>query len=214
MLAYLCEKYPDIEKHVVFADTGWEHTDATEWCNKIADHFGLTLHLVRNKNKTFFQMVSHRRMFPGMQLRQCTSDLKRGPIQTWTRNNIKDPLIINCMGMRSEESIGRSKMKRLKRNKTMTNRKRTVWDWLPIKDWSEQQVLQYLSDKQIPLHPAYQYLRRFSCRVCIFMTKHDLRAVAKHDPDAIKIISRIESEIGFNMFSSGPIESIINNRTK
>ena len=30
--------------------------------------------------KTFFDMVEHRQMFPSPKNRQCTSDLKRGPI--------------------------------------------------------------------------------------------------------------------------------------
>lgn len=209
MLAYLCDKYPDVEKRVVFADTGWEHQDAVEWCKKIVSMFGLKLHTCSNPNKTFLQMVEHRGMFPGMGTRQCTSDLKRGPIQTWTRRNVSDKVIINCMGMRAEESSSRAQMPRLKRNRAMTNSKRTVWDWLPIKDWSEQHVLQYLSQRQIPLHPVYKHLRRFSCRVCIFMTKRDLQAVAKHDPEAIKIISDVESRIQFTMFPAGTIQTII-----
>jgi 3'-phosphoadenosine 5'-phosphosulfate sulfotransferase (PAPS reductase)/FAD synthetase len=43
MLAVLCEKYPDAKKVVVFADTGWEHKDAEEWCRKIVGMFGLEL---------------------------------------------------------------------------------------------------------------------------------------------------------------------------
>lgn len=206
MLALICEKYPDIDKRVVFADTGWEHPDAEEWARNIVSMFGLTLEVCRNPNKTFLTMSERRGKFPGMQTRQCTSDLKRGPINTWMRNNISDRLIINCMGMRSEESTNRAKMKRLCRNQSETNSKRTVWNWLPIKDWSEMEVLQYLAERNIPLHPVYQYLRRFSCRVCIYMTKNDLIQVQKHDPEAIEIISRIEEKIGFTMFMGSNIK--------
>ena len=112
MLAYLCEQYPDIKKHVVFADTGWEHEDAEEWSRSIVEGiFGLKLNVARSKTKTFLTMAENRGMFPGMNQRQCTSDLKRDPIMTWVRNNVNDQLIVNCMGIRSEESTNRAKKK-------------------------------------------------------------------------------------------------------
>jgi DNA sulfur modification protein DndC len=208
MLAFLCEKYPHITKHVVYADTGWEHEGTEEWCKSIVEKFGLTLHVVRNPNKTFLTMVENRKKFPGMQQRQCTSDLKRGPVETWIRRNVKDPVIINCLGMRSEESAGRAKQKKLKRNRS-SNSKRTIWDWLPIKDWKEHQVYDFLSERNIPLHKVYNYLRRFSCRVCIFMTEHDLNQVQKNDPEAVDIIDLLENKIDFTMFQKGNIKSIV-----
>lgn len=210
MLAYLCENYPDVKKHVVFADTGWEHTDAESWSREIVGMFGLPLHVVRNPNKTFLTMAERRGKFPGMQQRQCTSDLKRDPINTWIRNNVTDPLVINCMGLRSEESSNRKKKKRLTRNKRETNSRRTLWDWLPIKDWTEAQVMEYLAAKGIPLHPVYKHLRRFSCRVCIYMSQHDLQQVQQHDPQAIAIIDQLEQKTVFTMFQAGRITEIIN----
>lgn len=209
MLFYLCEKYPDIKKHVIFADTGWEHPDAEDWARKIVSMAGLELNVCRNPNKTFLSMSEKRGKFPGMTTRQCTSDLKRGPIATWIRRNVKDKKIINCMGMRSSESTGRAKMKALVRNKLETNKVRTVWNYLPIHDWSDEKVFEYLKDKGVPLHPVYQHLRRFSCRICIYMTQHDINQVAKHDPEAINIISNIEEKIGFNFFQKGPIKTLI-----
>lgn len=209
MLAYLCENYPDVKKHVVFADTGWEHKDAEAWCREIVSRFGLPLNVCRNPNKTFLTMVLNRGKFPAPEQRQCTSDLKRGPIQTWIRRNVADTVIVNCMGMRAQESTGRAKLRRLKRNAAMTNGKRVVWDWLPIHNWTEVQVLQYLADRDIPLHPVYSYLRRFSCRVCIYMTDHDLRQVNKHDPEAISIVSRLEEEIQFTMRPGKSVEQIV-----
>lgn len=211
MLAWICENYPDAKKHVVFADTGWEHTDAENWCKSIVSGFGLQLITVRNLNKTFLTMVDKRGMFPGMQTRQCTSDLKRGPIHTWIRRNIKDKLIINCLGIRSEESTSRKRQKKLSRNKSACNSKRTVWDWCPIKDWTEKEIYAYLALKNIPLHPAYKYLKRFSCRVCIYMSKQDVNNVAINDPEAIDIIDHLEIKTGFTMFQSGGIRTLINN---
>lgn len=208
MLAFLCENYPDIKKHVVFADTGWEHTDAETWCRGIVERFGLKLNVVRNKNKTLLTMAEKRGKFPGMQQRQCTSDLKRDPIVSWIRQNVKDPVVVNCMGIRSEESAGRAKQKTLKRNRRETNSKRTIWDWNPIKDWTADQVFAYLKSKDIPLHPVYKYLNRFSCRVCIFMQQHELKAVKQHDPEAFDMIAKLERKINFHMTTSGFLDQL------
>lgn len=209
MLAYLCEKYPNVPKRVILSDTGWEHEGTVEWCESIVAKFGLTLEVTRNTNKTFLTMAENRGKFPGMNQRQCTSDLKRDPIARWTRQNVSDPVIVNCMGIRSEESSGRAKQKRLKRNSRESNSKRTIWDWQPIKDWTETQVLDYLKEKGIPLHPVYGHLRRFSCRMCIFMGQHEIEQVAKHDPQAIEIISRIEEKIGFSFLQSGYLKDLL-----
>jgi 3'-phosphoadenosine 5'-phosphosulfate sulfotransferase (PAPS reductase)/FAD synthetase len=209
MLAYLCEHYPDVKKHVVFADTGWEHPGTEQWCRDLVARFGLELHVVRSSTKTFLTMAQKRGMFPGMNERQCTSDLKRDPIVKWIRNNVKDPLVINCSGIRSEESSKRKKIKKLKRNLRETNSKRTIWDWCPIKDWTEEDVLAFLAVRQLPLHPVYKYLRRFSCRVCIFMTLADLQAVQLHDPEAIQTIHTIEQEIGFSFKPEGYLKDLL-----
>lgn len=210
MLAFLCEKYPDMPKRVVFADTGWEHDGTEDWCRQIVARFGLELHVVRSATKTFLTMAEKRGKFPGMNQRQCTSDLKRDPIIKWVRQNVKDPVVINCMGIRSEESTGRAKAKTMKRNSRETNSKRTVWDWNPIKDWTEAEVLAYLEDRGLPLHPVYQHLRRFSCRMCIYMTQHDREQVQKHDPKAVQIIHEIEQKIGFSFFQDGYLADLLN----
>lgn len=208
MLNYICEKYPDIKKHVVFANTGWEYPEIEDWCKSIVSRFNLKLNIVKNPNKDFLSMVRNRGKFPAPAYRQCTSDLKRGPIQTWIRNNIKDTVIVNCMGMRAEESPHRKKMKKLYRDKVMTNSKRTVWNYLPIHEWPVKKVVDYLKEKQIPLHPVYKYLDRLSCQVCIYMKKSDILQVKKYNPEAIKIISKLEREINFSLFPDNFIEDI------
>ncbi len=210
MLAFLCEKYPDLPKRVVFADTGWEHDGTEDWCRQLVARFGLELHVVRSQTKTFLTMAENRGKFPGMQQRQCTSDLKRDPIIKWVRNNVTDPVVINCMGIRSDESTGRAKQKTLKRNKRETNSMRTVWDWNPIKDWTEAQVFAYLEDRGLPLHPVYKHLRRFSCRMCIYMNQHDREQVQKHDPKAVQIIHELEQKIGFSFFQDGYLADLLN----
>lgn len=47
MLAYLCEQFPNIKKHVVWADTGFEYPDHDKWCAEISKRFGLEVHRVK-----------------------------------------------------------------------------------------------------------------------------------------------------------------------
>lgn len=211
MLAELCRKYPNAKKYVVYADTGFEHVkpvSAEEWSRQIAARFGLPLYVVRNKNKTYLQMVERRKMFPSPQYRQCTSDLKRDPINTWIRQSIKNGLIserfvVNCTGIRADESVSRSKQKPLSRNRRLSTAGRRVWNWMPIFRATLAEVLEGLRDREIPLHPVYVYaggyLRRFSCRVCIFSTDADLHAIRANDPEAFDLVASLEQRIGYTM---------------
>jgi len=216
MLALLCERYPNTTKHVVMADTGWEHPDALDWSRSISARFGLQLHVVHNPNKTFLSMVEKRGKFPSPAQRQCTSDLKRDPIRTFIRRSFPahDPIqprrvVVNAIGLRADESPSRARKKCLALNTSLTCGEREVWDWHPILGWSEQQVRAYLAERNIPLHPVYGHLRRFSCRVCIYMGKRDLQAVHAHDPDAIDLIAALEQRTGFTMKPDGSVYDLI-----
>ncbi|MCK5235672.1 MAG: phosphoadenosine phosphosulfate reductase family protein [Deltaproteobacteria bacterium] len=218
MLLYICETLPQYKKHIVYADTGWEHLDTWEWCQQLVRQararYRLTtaeleIHRVASSTKDFISMVRQREMFPSPKYRQCTSDLKRGPIQTWLRNNIKSPHIISAMGLRSEESAARAKKAQVSINKTLTNSKREVIDWLPIQDWPEEEVRRYVYSAGFGLHPVYNYLNRFSCRVCIFNNARELAAIEVNDPSSINLISEIEEEIGFTMNPNGSVRELI-----
>ena len=65
---------------------------------------GLRFELVR-AGKTFFEMVEARGYWPSPQYRQCTSDLKRGPIERRIRQLVRETgrnLVVSCMGLRAE----------------------------------------------------------------------------------------------------------------
>ena len=69
------------------------------------------------------------------------------------------------------------------------------------------------------MHPVYLpeyhsdgttggYLRRFSCRVCIFASD-DLRSIYQHDREAFNLVSQLETETGFTMKPSGSLVQIL-----
>lgn len=225
MLATIVENYPKAKKYVVMADTGFEHDDAIEWSKKIVESFGLTLNVVQanwkdGTVKTFQGMVRDRKKFPSSSCRQCTSDLKRDPIYKWIRNNVSEPIIINAMGLRADESRNRAAKRVFSFNKRLSTkvinyqRKRTAFDWLPIHTWTTDEVISYLGDKDIELHPAYSYLPRFSCRLCILMRTKDIVAVYHNDRPAFDMVSDLEKEIGFTMRNGESLVQLITGELK
>ena len=109
MLGFIRDNFPEVKTYVVMADTGFEHVrpiTAEDFARQSAERFGLPLHVVRNPNKTYLQMVERRGKFPSSANRQCTSDLKRGPIEKFIRH-LNEKVIVNCTGIRAAESPAR-----------------------------------------------------------------------------------------------------------
>jgi len=72
----------------------------------------------------------------------------------------------------------------------------------------------------VRLHPVYVpeyhkdgttggYLRRFSCRVCIFSTDADLRAIYENDRVAFEQVSHLESKLGYTMRPGASLVQIV-----
>ncbi|WP_447870696.1 hypothetical protein [Serratia fonticola] len=79
--------------------------------------------------KTFLGMVERRGMWPSAQHRQCTSDLKRGPIEKFIRQDMKSRgggIAVNCMGLRAAESAARSRRTPFKAKPVQTVKGRIV----------------------------------------------------------------------------------------
>ena len=149
MYAIVRELVPDEQIAVIHANLGrheWTGIEA-----HIRANIAHPLHVVR-ASKTFSEMVRHRAKtrpdvpsFPSASQRQCTSDLKRGPIYKFIRghmNEHKTVLGINCMGLRAEESPARRSREDWRVNRTLSNRKRTVYDWLPVQRLATAEVFE------------------------------------------------------------------------
>jgi len=212
MLGLVRENFTHCTTYGVIADTGFEHqrpVSAVDWARQRCEELGVSLSVVRNPTRTYLEMVELRRMFPSAQFRQCTSDLKRGPIDKFIRA-LPERVIINCIGIRAEESNPRSRLTSWKANERLTTRRRSAYNWLPIFDQSLKDVLDWHRVSKMPLHPIYVpeyhwdgtvggYLRRLSCRLCIFSSDVDILAIHQHDRDAFELVSSIEQKIGFSM---------------
>jgi 3'-phosphoadenosine 5'-phosphosulfate sulfotransferase (PAPS reductase)/FAD synthetase len=166
---------------------------------------GIPVHTCQSR-RTLLQMIEERGMFPSPSQRQCTSDLKRGPIERTVRalvevrrkaQEIGADLIVNCMGMRAEESSSRAKLNTFKYNGRNSKAGREWWDWLPIHDWSVGRVFATIAEAGQEPHWAYSKgMTRLSCCFCIMASKHDLTTAAKLNPALYRRYVMLERSTG------------------
>ncbi len=197
MYLELSSYIPAHQIYVVHADlpkADWPGTSEHIEDTLLGHHFSI----VRAK-KTFFDMARHRGMWPSPQYRQCTSDLKRGPIEKAIRHYMKDnnlSLVINCMGIRAEESSSRAKATPFKYNKRNSKAGREWYDWLPIHEWTIDQVFARIqAANQVP-HWAYSKgMSRLSCCFCIMASKKDLKTASRLQPELFQEYVDLEKEL-------------------
>jgi 3'-phosphoadenosine 5'-phosphosulfate sulfotransferase (PAPS reductase)/FAD synthetase len=105
--------------------------------------------------------------------------------------------VVNIFGFRAEESPARAKRKVFARNARASTQSRTVWDWLPIFDWTEQQVWKDIRDSGVPYHWAYDKgMPRLSCTFCIFAPRNALLIAGRHNPELLARYVDVEKKIG------------------
>lgn len=196
--------------HAVLPEVEWpgvvEHIEAT---------IGSTPLVFARSGKTFFEMVEHRQRFPSPQQRQCTSDLKRGPIEREVRRYLKDHpeyggLVVNCMGMRAQESPGRKKLAAWKRNDGNSVAGREWWEWLPIHEIKTEEVFATIAAAGQEPHWAYgKGMSRLSCCFCIMASEADLTTAARLAPDLYRRYVETERRLGFTLsMSQRPLTDI------
>lgn len=201
MTAYLSELVPENQLLVVHA-----HLPEVEW-DGVRDHIKNTIGNLEYQEvqagKTFFQMVEHRGKFPSSATRQCTSDLKRGPIEVLIRRVCKErgiTWVVNCMGLRAEESTNRAKKAPFRMNKELSKAGRKVYNWLPIHRWTISMVWDAIHNAGQKGHWAYAAgMSRLSCCFCIMASKEDLRTAARLKPELFERYTATERKLNFTL---------------
>jgi DNA sulfur modification protein DndC len=153
--------------------------------------------------KTFKDMVIKRGMFPSPKYRQCTSDLKTGPIEKAIRAYCRVTgfkYIVNCMGIRAQESSNRAKQVPFTLSVRNSKAGRRWFNWLPIHDMDEKQVFATIAKAGQQPHWAYAAgMSRLSCVFCIMASKKDLQTAAKLMPVKFQEYIKLEKTIGYKM---------------
>lgn len=186
--------------HANLPGVEWEGTEA-----HVYRYLGAIRGITCTAVKTFFEMVRHRGMFPSPKYRQCTSDLKRGPIEKTIRNYLKAHpcfrgLVVNCMGLRAEESASRSKAVVFKFNVRNSKAGREWYDWLPIQEMTTEEVFQNIRAHGQQPHWAYAAgMTRLSCCFCIMSSQADIETAARLNPKLYREICELESEVNHTM---------------
>lgn len=190
---------------VVHADLGRVEWKGTRQLAEIqARHYGLRFEVVARSQNDLLDHVEARGKFPSSAARYCTSDHKRGPIRTLMTRlvrelSIEGPVqILNCMGLRAQESSARAKKTEFRFDApASTKTTRHVWEWLPILDWTADEVWADIRSSGVPYHFAYDLgMPRLSCCFCVLSTKSALVLAAQHNPELAAEYAAVELRIG------------------
>ena len=188
--------------HAPLGEVEWpqtiEHIQAT-----LPDGVPLILAPVTS-GKTLLDRVEERGMWPGIHQRWCTASHKRGPIERELRRHLKahprfGGLLVNCLGIRRDESAARAKRLPWRRNDRMSVAGREAFDWLPIFDLSTDDAFRVIRDAGQAPHWIYRHLSRCSCSFCIFSSPDDLRRAAELRPDLYQRYAQLERRIGHTL---------------
>lgn len=190
----------------VHADLGrmeWEGT--RELAEVQVRHYGLRFEVVKREQGDLLTQIGERGMFPDAARRYCTSDQKRGPVLKLTTKLVAEKRqdvsrrirVLNMMGLRAQESKSRALRSPCSLNERSTNTRREVWEWLPIHDWTEDQVWARIRQSGVRHHPAYDLgMPRLSCCFCILSSKSALVLAAQHNPELAAEYVAVEARIG------------------
>jgi 3'-phosphoadenosine 5'-phosphosulfate sulfotransferase (PAPS reductase)/FAD synthetase len=196
--------------HLVHADLGRAEWGITpDYVNSLATRTGLPLHITQRTAGDLIERIWQRWAavnyqkcpWPSKANRYCSSDGKRGPINRAINQFYPNGGEIVCaIGLRAEESKERAKKPLVEWREGNTTKKRKVINWLPIHEWSKEQVwacIHNLGDGKY--HPAYDFGNdRLSCALCIMGSHNDLMNGAMHNPDTYISLCEIEVVTGYS----------------
>jgi 3'-phosphoadenosine 5'-phosphosulfate sulfotransferase (PAPS reductase)/FAD synthetase len=179
------------------------HSDLgrTEWaeslpqCERLAERLGTELVVVRrqagdmldrwltrwaNNVERYCNLECVKLILPWSTaaMRFCTSELKTAVICRELVRRFPGQTIVSVAGIRRDESPGRAKAPICRQQNKLTSatHQTTGYDWLPILDWTKQDVIDLHTARGFPLHEAYTTNSRVSCVFCILASRADLVA--------------------------------------
>lgn len=208
---------------MVHADLGrmeWEGTRELAELHALV-YFNVPIYFVSREAGNLIDQIRKRGMWPDAKNRYCTSDQKRDQIaklltkltDEWHAANPganRRCRILNCMGIRSDESRARSLKKPFGVDERASNRtKREVTTWYPIFRWTEADVWASIHASGIPYHFAYDLgMPQLSCAFCVFASKAALMIAGIHNPELLDELVELENEIGHRFQNATALETI------
>ncbi len=201
----------------VHADLGrveWEGT--RELAEEQVAHYGVRFEVVSRPQGDLLTQVEDRGLWPSSTARYCTSDQKTGQVHKLLTAlvrelNLPRPVrILNCLGIRAQESPARAKKAGFEHEKRASNGKRHVDRWLPIFDWTEDQVWDRIRSAGTRHHWAYdEGMPRLSCCFCVLASRSALVRSAQLNPALAAEYAAVEVRIGHRFTLAASMAEII-----
>jgi 3'-phosphoadenosine 5'-phosphosulfate sulfotransferase (PAPS reductase)/FAD synthetase len=143
--------------------------------------------------RNFFELALHKKRFPSRVAQFCTIELKIKPTKEWLRQKWDEGYeVVLLNGKRVNESHQRKKTMKDQPVRGFSD----YWgceEWMPLREWTLDQVLEIHKKHGIPLNPLYSLgANRVGCWPCINCGKKEIRLVAKHRPEKIEQIAAAE----------------------
>lgn len=174
----------DIDKYVVFVDTGVMLPITRPYVEEVCRQFGWNLKILHGN---FFEKAEKFGM-PTMRRRWCCWECKLKPIAEFTRT--LKPQRVEVTGLRRDESIRRRKLPEI-----FYVKKLCVWKYAPIINWTEKDVLNYIQKHNLPMPPHYRLGIRETCQCGAFSSKKQMMILKAQFPELFQKF--IELERGF-----------------
>ena len=214
-LRYIATRYTRPDQvwvsHQDLGEMEWEGSRALAQVQ--ADHYGLRFEVSRYRNQkgeelSLLDYVLKRGKWMDNKNRYCTSDFKRGPglrvvtmFARWLRaeHGIEHPRILNVFGFRAEESPNRRKKPELEKNVRAWKRAKwyELFDYLPIQQWTEEQVWDDIRPSKVPYHLAYDLgMPRLSCVMCFYAPRGALVLAARFNKPLFERYLKVEKATG------------------
>jgi len=179
------EDMEDLDRYVVFVNTGVPVPGVLEYVREVADLYGWPL-TVLSPDKSFEAYVLEKGM-PTMRRRWCCYYLKLKPIVDFTKG--LRPQRVEITGLRREESLRRRKMPEIYFAKRTWN-----WHYAPLIDWTDAQVASYLRKHNLWVNPLYKVLKHSGECLCgVYATMRELRILRRLYPEWFYQFVELES---------------------
>jgi len=144
----------EVDKYVVFVDTGVMLPDAIDFVKNIAKTYNWPLKIL--KPKTDFWQYATRYGTPSIKRRWCCKYLKLQPIYDFIK--ALPPQRANLIGYRKDEVERRRKLPQV-----WYHKKTLSWTYYPIKTWTKKDVLNYLKANNLPTGSWYKIGLKETC---------------------------------------------------
>jgi len=200
----------ELERFVIFVDTGVMLPPATSYVKKVADRYEWPLKVLHPK--VDFWSYAKRYGTPSIKRRWCCKILKLQPIFDFVK--VLPPQRASLIGFRADE---RSKRRR-ERPEDFFQRNSRSWIYHPIKTWTRRDVAKYIEINELPVPPWYRMGLKETCMCGAYSHKKEWMIIKARFPELFKKFVELERERlkwkRTAFYDKGPLSAIELNKQK